>query len=147
MGDVDGTKSEPDEPEAATRERRSVAYPLDWATDRLKEITSFYETFEEVAKTMGYVSPKAVRERQRRRERRQTKQLADALARAIWLAILYQRSRGSQNKSFPLDKNTSVPLKLKDFSSTPPKRGNHPRRIFLTSASFPVTLAPFSVRE
>jgi len=95
MEDVDRLKSKLDELEATIRRHQSVTYPLEWMTDRLSEFSSFFKTFEEVAKSMGYVSLRTLRERQRRRERRQMKLLVDTFAKAIRLAILC-RSRGSR---------------------------------------------------
>lgn len=97
MEDVERIKSKLDELKATIRRRQSVAYSIEWMTDRLDEFSSFYKTFEEAAKTMGYVSPRTLRER----KRRQMKQVENLLARAIRLAILCRKSRGPQDKGSP----------------------------------------------
>jgi len=100
MEDVEKPKPKP-ELEATARRRQSVTYPLDRMTDRLREIPSFYKTFERVAGTMGYVSPRAMREKRRKEKRKLMKELEDTLAKAIRMAILYRRSRGPKNEGSP----------------------------------------------
>ena len=100
MEDVKRLKSKP-ELEATVRRRQSVTYPLDWMTDRLSEFSTFYKKFEEAANKMGYVSPRALREKRRKEKRKLMKELEDTLAKAIQMAILYRRSRGPKNEGSP----------------------------------------------
>jgi len=100
MEDVKKLKSKP-ELEATVRRSQSVTYPLDWMTDRLSEFSTFYKKFEEAANKMGYVSPRALREKRRKEKRKLMKELEDTLAKAIRMAILYRRSRGPKNEGSP----------------------------------------------
>jgi hypothetical protein len=99
MGDVERRKSRPDEHEAAAKERQSVTYQLDWVTNFLREIPSLVKKFEEVAKTVGYLSPRILRERRRRRERMWRKEFADTIIEAVRLVINFRMLRSSKGKA------------------------------------------------
>jgi hypothetical protein len=84
-----------------------VTHWVDRVTDLFREMASFYKKFEEMAKTMGYVSPRILRERRRRRARRFRKELVETLVTAGRLVINFRRSRGSEDKARPQTSSTS----------------------------------------
>lgn len=105
MEDAKKPKQKPNESEATVGKRPSETYTLEDMTDFINRMTLAAKAFEKIAKSMGYVSARDLREKQRRRENRQIDKLAKLFVRAIYLAILYRNSRS------PRDKNSRPPDK------------------------------------
>jgi len=82
-------------PEAEIGKRKGETPTLENMEELLRKMILLHKDFERVAKSMGYVSARALREKRRRERRKQIRQMGDLLAEAIQLVRLL-RLRGSQ---------------------------------------------------